>query len=551
MPNRFLRIAYFFLVASLAASQTATDNNLPPDSVLKQIRPEGIRAHMQFLADDLLEGRGTGTRGYELAANYVRAEFEQMGLKPAGTHGTYLQNVSFRKIELVPEQSSVTFKTGDTERKLAFEKDFLSRGDPLRPDTSVDAATVFVGFGVSAPEFSYDDYAGADVKGKVVVMFYGAPDKFPSSQRAHYSAGRVKLANAVAHGAVGTMLVWAGPQEKRIPFTRLVRFYREQSLRWLDEKGDPNDAQPQIRASVTLSKEGAESLFANAAKSLQDALEVAAKGEPQSFPLATSASIHLVSRHAVVQSPNVAAILPGSDPKLKQEYVIYSAHADHLGVGEAINGDSIYNGAVDNASGTAALLAIARVFSDLPKAPHRSILFLVVTGEEEGLLGSDYFAHYPTVPIASVAANVNMDGIALFYDFRDIVPMGAEHSSIGRVVAEVAQHFGLEVSPDPTPEEVSFIRSDQYSFVRQGVPSVFISEGTKAIDPKVNGREVTLEWEKTRYHTPKDDMEQPLNFNAAVRCTRVNLAVGYILAQQAQRPSWNKGDFFGSAAARK
>jgi Zn-dependent M28 family amino/carboxypeptidase len=382
-------------------------------------------------------------------------------------------------------------------------------------------------------------------------MFYGAPAKFPSAQRAHYSAGRVKLANAVAHGAVGTMLIWAGPEEKRIPFDRLVRFYREQSLRWLDQNGVPNDAQPQIRASATLSRQGAESLFANSARSLQDALDTAAQGQPQAFPLEASATIHVVSEHSNVHSPNIVAKLPGSDPRLKDEYVVYSAHADHLGIAEPLNGDSIYNGAVDNASGTAALLTIARAFSTLPKAPRRSILFLVVTGEEEGLLGSDFFAHNPTVPISQIVGNINMDGVPLFYDFRDIVPLGAEHSSIGAVVDEVAHRLGLEVSPDPVPEEVFFIRSDQYSFVRQGVPAVDITEGFKARDPKINGREVSFEWEKTRYHTPKDDMEQPLNFDAATRCTRVNLAVGYILAQQGQRPTWNKGDFFGTEAARR
>jgi Zn-dependent M28 family amino/carboxypeptidase len=230
--------------------------------------------------------------------------------------------------------------------------------------------------------------------------------------------------------------------------------------------------------------------------------------------------------------------------------VVYTAHADHLGIGEAINGDSIYNGALDNASGTAALLELARVYSELPTPPRRSILFLVVTGEEEGLLGSDYYAHYSTIPISQIAANVNMDGISLLYDFRDIVPLGAEHSSISSAVNQVAQQFGLEVSPDPLPEEVFFIRSDQYSFVRQGVPSVAIVEGFKAVDPKINGRDVSLEWERTRYHTPKDDMQQPLNLDSAAKLTRVDFAVGYLLAQQSQRPAWNPGDFFAQASER-
>lgn len=534
--------------SSVALSQSSAP--FPSDAVLQRIRPDGIRADMSFLADDLLEGRGTGTRGYALAAKYIQSQFEEMGLKPAGTNGTYFQNVPFRRIQLVPEQSSVTIQNGGQEQKLVFEKDFVSRGDPLYADAVVQAPIVFVGFGVTAPEFSYDDYAGSDCKGKIVAMFYGAPDKFPSAQRAHYSAGRVKLANAVAHGAIGYILIWAGAIEERTPFSRIVRFYREPSLRWLDPKGVPNDAQPQIRASVTLSKSGAETLFQSASKSFHDALDASSKGEPQSFPLATTAAIHIVSRHSAAESPNIAAILPGSDQQLKNEYVLYTAHADHLGIGEPINGDSIYNGALDNASGTSALLEIARVFSQLSQAPRRSILFLAVTGEEEGLLGSDYYAHYPTVPIHQIVANLNMDGISLLYDFRDIVPLGAEDSSLGQVVDQVAQHFGLEVSPDPLPEEVFFIRSDQYSFVRQGVPAVAIGEGFKASDPKINGRDVSLEWEKTRYHTPKDDMNQPLNFEAAAKCTRINFAVGYIVAEENSRPTWNKNDFFGREFAK-
>ena len=525
--------------------------DFPSDEVLNRIRPESIRAHMEFLASDLLEGRGTGTRGYQLAAAYVRTQFEELGLAPAGTGRSYFQQVPFRKIELDPAKSSVTLKNLGKEQKLVYEKDYVLRGDPLNTDALVEAPVVFVGFGVTAPEFSYDDYANADVKGKVVAMFYGAPAKFPSAQRAHYSAGRIKQANAVAHGAIGFVLIWAGDIEKRIPFARVVRFYREPSLRWLDEKGNPNDAQPQLRASATLSSGAVPGLFEGCGRTLEDALDAAAKGRPQAFPLAASLRIHVVSRHSATESPNIAAVLKGSDPQLSNEYVIYTAHADHLGFGEAVSGDNIYNGAVDNASGTAALLTLAKVYSDLPKAPRRSILFLVVAGEEEGLLGSDYYAHYPTVPISQIAANVNMDGVSLFYDFRDIVPLGAEHSSLMNEVTQAAQHFGLEVSPDPLPEEVFFIRSDQYSFVRQGVPAVATAEGFKAVDPKIDGRKVSEEWERNVYHTPKDDMSQPLNFDAATKCTRVNFAVGYLVAQETQRPSWNKGDFFGQESARK
>ena len=205
-----------------------------------------------------------------------------------------------------------------------------------------------------------------------------------------------------------------------------------------------------------------------------------------------TASIHVVSRHSEVQSPNIAAILPGSDPKLQNEYVVFTAHADHLGIADPVNGDSIYNGAGDNASGTAALIEMARAFSDLCHAPRRSLLFIAVTGEEEGLLGSDYYAHNPTVPMSQIVADVNMDEVSFLYDFKDIVPLGGEHSSLGAVADDVARHMGLTVSPDPMPEEVYFVRSDQYSFILQGVPSLYIEEGLQTVNPNLDGKKMQL-----------------------------------------------------------
>jgi Zn-dependent M28 family amino/carboxypeptidase len=546
-------VAAFLVTLSLISPALAQNNAspFPPEQLLARIRPEGIRAHMAFLADDLLEGRGTGTRGYQLAANYIRAQFEALGLKPAGGNGSYFQNVRLRRIELIPGKTSAIVKRNGQDQTLVFDKGYVTRGSELYPDSTIEAPVVFVGYGVTAPEFGYDDYAGADVKGKIVAMLYGAPKKFPSAPQAHYSAGPVKSATAVAHGAIGTLSIWAGPIEERLPFSRVVRFFHEPGMRWLDEHSQPNDAQPKIRGSALVSSAIAGQMFEGASRSLKEALARAAESKPQAFALPVSIALHMVSRHSEVESPNIAAILPGSDPQLKNEYVVFTAHVDHLGIGEPINGDSIYNGAADDASGTAALLEIARALSSMPTPPRRSILFLAVTGEEEGLLGSDYFAHYPTVPLNQIVADVNMDGVTLFYDFLDVVPIGAEHSSLGPVVNDVAQHLGLEVSPDPMPEEVFFIRSDQYSFVKQGVPSVFLSEGFKTVDPKLDGKKISLEWEAKYYHTPKDDMDQPnLNFEAAAKCTRVDLAIGYEVAQQTERPRWNAGDFFAKFAAK-
>ncbi len=539
----FLVVLSLVLLFSLANAQNGS-SAFPPQEFLQQIRPEAVRAHMEFLADDLLEGRATGTRGFQLAANYVRSQFEGMGLKPAGDAGSYFQNVHFRKSELLPELCSLTIRRDASEQKLVMAKDFVMVGDPLHTDANAEAPAVFVGFGVTAPKFSYDDYAGADVHGKIVVALYGAPPSFPSAPGAYYSDSIVKLRNAASHGAIGVLIVWGGKVEERTPFSELVRFYHEPTMRWLDANGVPNDVEPKIRARATINSSVATAMLEGSGKSWKEVVATALASKPQAIPLQVTASIHVVSRHSAVESPNIAAILPGSDPQLGNEYVAFTAHADHLGISVPVNGDAIYNGAGDNASGTAALIEIARAFTRLPRSPRRSLLFIAVTGEEEGLLGSDYYAHNPTVPMSQVVADVNMDEVSFLYDFKDIVPLGADHSSLGAVADDVARHMGLEVSPDPAPEEVYFVRSDQYSFVEQGVPSIYIGEGYKAVNPKLDGKKMQVDWEATRYHLPGDDMSQPMDFNALVKGTRVDLAAGYEIAQQKDRPRWNKGDFF-------
>jgi peptidase M28-like protein len=539
-----LTLSSLFLYCQTAPS------NYPPDELLQRIRAESLRSHMAFLADDLLEGRGTGTRGFQLAANYVRAQFEQMGLKPGGVNGSYFQNVRFRRIELVKEQSSLTIEREGSEKQLTINKDFAVVGEPLSPNAFVRAQVVFVGYGVSAPEFNYDDYAGIDVRGKIVAALYGAPASLPSAPGAHVASRELKRHVAAEHGAVGFVSIWAGKQEQRTPFPEFVRFWQTPELRWLNDKNEPNGAEPRIRCNVLISSSTAELLFAGAPQSWKDAFQSAEAGRARAIALPPTMAIHIVSRHSEVESPNIAAILPGSDPQLKNEFVVFTAHTDHLGIGTPVNGDSIYNGAADNASGTAALIEMARAYSELPKSPRRSLLFLAVTGEEEGLLGSDYYAYNPTVPISQIVADINMDEVSFLYDFKDIVPLGGEHSSLGEVAADVARHMGLQVSPDPLPEEAYFIRSDQYSFILQGVPSLYIEEGLQTVNPALDGKKMQLDWEAQRYHLPSDDMNQPLDFNATVKCTRVDLAVGYEVAQQTERPHWNTGDFFEKFAKR-
>ena len=530
------------------AAPAATD---PSDAAMESIRPEAIRAHMNFLADDLLEGRGTNSRGYEIAAKYMATEFESMGLTPAGDAGTYLQTVPLRSARPDELNTALSVSRNGKAETLVFRKDFLTIGDPARKETSVEASVVYVGFGVTAPEQNYDDYKGIDVRGKIVALVFEAPN-FESSLKAHYSSFEQKTANAVAHGAVGLIVVNDPVLEGLYPFKEQVRDLSRPGLRWLTREGVPNDYFPQLRGGAFLSLEASRQLFAGSGHTPEEVFQAAKEGKSLVFPLPLTARIHKQTKLEDVSSHNVVAKLEGSDPALKNEYLVYSAHLDHLGIGEAVKGDTIYNGALDNASGCAILLEVARAFSQMNPRPKRSILFVAVTGEEAGLLGSDYFAHYPTVSKDAIVANVNMDEDQMLWPLLDIIPFGAEHSTLDGVVKRAAERLHLALSPDPMPEQVIFIRSDQYSFVKQGIPAVYPSPGLKSNDPKIDPVAIFKEWEETRYHQPQDDMQQPnLDFSQAVKYAQFAYLCGWLITQDPQRPQWNAHDFFGDHYAKK
>jgi len=538
----------FALAIPAAFAQPSTD---PADLAMETMRPEAIRADMRFLSDDQLEGRGTATRGHELAAKFMAAEFESMGLGPAGDAGTYFQRVPLRSAVADQINSSMSIIRNGKAQKLVFRRDFLSVGDPSRKDTSVEAPVVYVGFGVTAPEQNFDDYKGIDVKGKIVALVFEAPN-FASSLKAHYSSFEVKLANAVAHGAVGAIVLDDPVLEGLYSFKERVRDLSMPGLRWLEKDGKPHDSFPELKGGASLDLETTKKLFEGSGHTSEEVFRAVKEGKSLAFPLPVTAKIRDVQKLDDVSSPNVVARLEGSDPALKNEYVVYSAHLDHLGVGEPVNGDAIYNGALDNASGSAVMLEVARAFSTMNPHPKRSILFVSVTGEEAGLLGSDYFASYPTVPKNAIVADVNMDEDQMLWPLEDIIPFGAEHSSLDGIVKQVAARLHLNLSPDPMPEEVIFIRSDQYSFVKQGIPAVYPSPGIKSDDPNIKPAEIMKKWEATRYHQPSDDMQQPgLDFNQAVRYAQFVYLCGWLIAQDPARPAWNPHDFFGDRYAPK
>jgi len=336
-----------------------------------------------------------------------------------------------------------------------------------------------VGFGVVSPEHKRDDYKGLDVKGKIVVVLSGAPSGFQTEERAYYANGRTKRAQAAAHGAVGMVLVSLPSDEKRRPFAEGKRTWQTWAMTWRKPDGAPNDVALDTPQLASISVAGGDKLFAGARKTYAEVIAAAEKpkGDPPRFALATRLDASLQTETKTLASANVAGLLPGSDPKLKDEVVVLSAHLDHIGVTPPVNGDGINNGALDNAAGIATTLEAARAFQASGKAPRRSVLFLAVTGEEKGLLGAEYFARNPTVPAGAVVADVNLDMPILTYDFMDVIAFGAERSSLAGAVRKAAAREGVALSPDPMPEEGLFTRSDHFRFVEVGVPSIFLMTG--------------------------------------------------------------------------
>jgi|SRR5688572_23680374 len=524
----------FILVLALVASTSVA-------------RTEAIRAHMTFLASDLLEGRGTGTRGYRIAAEYVAAQFEMAGVEP-GANGGYFQEVPFW--ETVPDSSSTVTLTraNGAPVTLKISDTFVSSGDPLDSEDVVEGEVVFAGYGISAPEQKYDDYATSDVRGKIAAVFTGAPPAFPNAVRAHHSSSLTKVETAARFGAKGLIFLTSPAEELRAPWPRKQRQTKLGSMHWRRADDSPHGVDRSLSSNVTLGLEATRTLFGKDAEAVFASVE---NGTPKAPPLRTRARIHLLSRHRSLESPNVVGIVRGSDPKLRDEYVVYTAHLDHIGITDPVNGDNINNGAFDNASGTAVLLEIARAFAALPEKPKRSILFVATTGEEKGLRGADYFVNNPTVPFGSIIGNINIDMLVMIARTSDLIPIGVETNEIGDVAREVGREMNVELSPDPFPEEVVFVRSDQYPFVRRGIPALYVDPGYKAVDPNINLPKLHKEWLRSRYHGPSDDLQQPIDYSAALLLAEFDYRLGLALANRAERPRWKQGDYFGEKFGKK
>jgi Zn-dependent M28 family amino/carboxypeptidase len=493
--------------------------------------------HVQFLADDKLEGRETGSAGLRTAEAYVVDQLTKAGLQPAGVNGFY-QPVKFVSREIVEKDSSVALVANDKVEPLVLGEDayFNTRVDLATEEIS--APLVFVGYGLKIPEMNYDDLAGLDLQGKIVVYLAGSTAETPTALSAHYQTIGERWKSLKQAGAIGTIGI-PNPASMDIPWSRMSLNRTHPSM---DLVGDEFNETSGLETSLTFNPAQAEKLFAGSGHTFTEIAELGKDRKPlPRFPLSASLKCRAVVKSTSVESANVIAKLPGSDSALKNEYVVLSAHLDHVGIGAPINGDRIYNGAMDNASGVAVLLDIASSWKAKEAHPRRSILFVFVTAEEKGLLGSKYFAAHPTVPPKSMIADVNIDMFLPIVPLKVLKVQGLAESDLGDRAREAAQAFGVRVQPDPQPLRNAFIRSDQYNFIRHGVPAVKLDVG---FDPGSPDEQIFKDWLTVRYHAPSDDLAQPVDRATAAAYEEIIRQLLVSIANAEAHPQWKPDSFF-------
>lgn len=520
-------------LAGQAAAQSAT-----PASVGLAERMHG---HVAFLADDALEGREAGERGYDLAAVYVGSQFQSLGLRPANDRGWNQPATLIERALVAPATASWTDPAGASNDWTADGGLLLSPG-VHEGVISVNAPLVFVGHGVSAPEHGVDDYAGIDTTGKIVVMLRGVPAGMPSELGAHLSTQ--KGAMAQAHGAVGMIQLLSKADAERYPWSFVQGLFTGPALSAAGPDGLPISTSPDLAFSGYANHVTIAPAFANAPMTLDVVLDAAAAGTRLSaFDLAGTVSVQAESRLSTITSPNVVGVLPGTDPTLADQPVMVTAHLDHEGVDpDESKEDRIYNGAMDNASGIAAMIEAARILAADP--PRRPVMFIALTAEEKGLLGAAYMAGSPLTPMNQVAGLVNLDMPILTYDFQDVVAFGAEESTLGELTRAAAAAEGVALSPDPAPEETIFVRSDHYEFVKVGVPSIYLVTGGAG-----PGAAAVQDFQANHYHQVSDDLNLPIDWNAAAKFARLNAAIIRAIGDAETRPMWYEGSFFGNTFA--
>ena len=503
-----------------------------------------IKAHVTFLADDLLEGREAGTRGHELAARYIATQFAQLGVKPAAPGGTYFQAVELVEAAQTGPRPMFRLRTPRGTQVLEQGATVVIRGPLGGGRVAVAAPLVFAGYGMKDAALGYDDYAGLDVRGKIVVVLRGYPTGMDSEVGAHLQSEQARVAGE--HGAAAIVFVQTRLTARAIPWDTLVQFTTEPLATSVRTDGTPFDAGYGLKASAYIEPKAAGALFDGASHSLDEILNEADKvgARPRGFALKANAEMRGSTTVRRFSSPEVVGLIEGSDPVLKDEYVVLMGHADHIGIKAEGSGDRINNGALDNAAGIAALIEVARALTTAPERPRRSILIVAHTAEEKGLLGAEYFAHYPPVPVERITAAINLDMPLLLYSFTDVVVFGGPHTTLETGIRKAAAAMDVDVSPDPMPGQAIFVRSDHYALVKKGVPAVMVATGM------ANGGEAA--WAgffASNYHRPSDDLAQPIVWSAAARFAELNFRVIRELADADARAQWFARDYFGDRFA--
>ncbi len=492
--------------------------------------------YVKVLADDNMEGRETGSPGLQRAEAYVVDQLKLADLQPAGTDGFY-QKIQFQSRQIIEKDSSLALvRNGKLEPLILGEDAFFNTRVDLGP--AVKAPLVFVGYGLSIPEKNYDDLAGLDLKGKVAVILNGTPADIPGPLASHYQTAVERWKTLSKAGVIGVINI-ANPATMDIPWSRMSVNRTHPSMTLVGPEFNETQGE---NLAVIFNPAKADDLFEGSGHTFEEILKVAKdRKQLPRFPLTASIEAKAKIEKTNLESANVVAKLPGNDPELKNEYVVLSAHIDHIGIGEPINGDRLYNGAMDNASGSALLLDVAASLKKSPEKLKRSILFLFVTGEEKGLLGSKYFAAHPTVDPKSMVADINVDMFLPIVPLKILTVFGLTESDLGDAAREVAQSYGVTVQPDPEPQRNLFIRSDQYNFIRRGIPALAMGVGTTPGSPE---QKTVKDWLTQRYHAPSDDLNQPVDLQAAALYEEIIRGLMISVAQNPQRPQWKPDSFF-------
>ena len=546
MKNLLSIVVATSLLACAGPAPEPVDLLAVADTAAEAITADGLRAHIAELSSDEYQGRSPGSEGDTLTQDYLIEQMQAIGLEPGAADGSWRQVFDIVGItSTVPD--TWTFTSGGNSVSLKFRDEAVPFGGLQQESIAIeDAELVFVGYGIQAPEYDWDDFKDADVEGKVLVIMNNDPEwdpeLFGGETRLYYGRWTYKYEQAARMGAAGAIIIHTTPSAG-YPF-QVVQ------TGWTGEQFEvPAAGEPRVPVKGWVTEDSARQLMQLAGQDLDALVESARSHDFEPVPLGVSTSVAIENEIRTVQTANVLGLLPGRDTELAAHQVVFTAHHDHLGVGEPNEeGDDIYNGALDNASGTAQVLAMAKAFTELPEAPRRSILFAFVAAEEQGLLGSKYLAENPPIPTGMMTANLNFDGGNIWGRTADITYIGYGKSSLDAVVEKYAAEQGRTVKPDQFADKGYFYRSDQFSFAKVGVPALYLDPGTEYVgQPEGYGKEVVDTWIEIHYHQPSDHMTEDWIFDGMVEDARLGFKVGLDIAEADEGPTWNPGDEFEAA----